>query len=221
MSEYMRSRVIAQLDEGDLLEQIDRELCLVPGMSEEEHAWLWLLAWAEQERGSRARDWPCLPGDRAVGSRPWRPGRSPTGDPITAALERARAETAMDVAVIDEVRNGREVVRFLAGDAQSFGLKIGTSTPIEDTYSDRLLDGRLSNIVHDAGHDELVRDLKFTRDARVGAYVGLPLTALDCRVYVLCCLAHEQRPSLCQHDLLFVRGLSETIIAALDAAPTR
>jgi GAF domain-containing protein len=125
----------------------------------------------------------------------------------------------MDVAVLGEVRDGREVVRFLAGDGESFGLEVGASLPIEDTYCDRLLDGRLSNVVRDAGADELVRDLELTREGRVGAYIGVPLTALDARLYVLCCLAHEQRPLLAERDVLFLRGLSETIIAALDAAP--
>jgi hypothetical protein len=93
-----------------------------------------------------------------------------------AALELARAETAMDVAVLGEIRDGREVARGLAGDAQSFGLTIGSLMALEDTNSERLLAGRLGNIVHDARADERVRDLELTREARIGAYVGVPLT---------------------------------------------
>jgi hypothetical protein len=147
-------------------------------------------------------------------------GEIRTADRIMAALELARAETAMDVAVLGEIRDGREVARGLAGDAQSFGLTIGLSTPLENTYCEHLLAGRLGNIVHDARADERVRDLELTREARIGAYVGVPLTAFDARLYVLCCLAHEQRPSLSERDVRFLRGLSETIIAALDAPAT-
>ena len=60
MSEYWRSRVIAQVEDGDSLEQIDGELSLVHSLSGEEHAWLWLLAWAEQKREGHTPDWSGL-----------------------------------------------------------------------------------------------------------------------------------------------------------------
>jgi hypothetical protein len=153
----------------------------------------------------------------------WRPqvidtggtARSPAMDPITAALELAHAETEMDVTVLAEICDGREVVRFAAGDLQSFGVALGASMPIEDTYCHRLLTGRLSNYVPDTHADEQLRDLEITRAARVGAYLGVPLTALDARLYLLCCLAHEQRPHLGERDVLFLRGLGESILAQL------
>ena len=122
----------------------------------------------------------------------------------------------MDLAMVGEVRDGFEVVRYLAGDGVSFGLSPGTSVPIEDTYCHRLLTGRLPNVVPDAHANEQVRDLEITRSARVGAYIGVPLTSLDARLYVLCCLAHEQRPQLGERDLLFLRDLGEALLAALE-----
>jgi GAF domain-containing protein len=121
----------------------------------------------------------------------------------------------MDVAVLGEVCDGREIVRYAAGELGSFGLAPGASVPIEDTYCQRLLTGRLSNCVPDARADEQLRDLKITRAAQIGAYIGVPLTALDARLYVLCCLAHEQRPQLGQRDVLFLRGVGETVLAEL------
>jgi GAF domain-containing protein len=119
----------------------------------------------------------------------------------------------MDVAVLGEIRDGREVVPLLAGDGGSFGLAVGALAQVEETYCQRLLEGRLGNIVCDASSEEVVRDLELTRTARrLGAYIGVPLTTLDVRLYVLCCLAHEQRPELCERDVLFLRGLAETII---------
>ena len=125
----------------------------------------------------------------------------------------------MDVAVLGEIRDGREVVRLTAGDGGSFGLAVGASLPVEETYCQRLLEGRLGNVVRDASSEELVRDLELTRAARIGAYLGVPLTTLDARLYILCCLAHEQRPELSERDVVFLRGLAETIIRELDEAP--
>jgi GAF domain len=137
------------------------------------------------------------------------------GGPITGLLKLAHSETQMDVAILGEVCDGREIVRYVAGDGVSFGLSPGASMPIEDTYCHRLLTGRLSNVVADAQAEEQVRDLEITRAARVGAYIGVPLTGLDARLYVLCCLAHEQRPQLGERDVLFLRDLGEAVLAAL------
>jgi GAF domain-containing protein len=139
-------------------------------------------------------------------------------DVIAAALELARAETGMDIAVLGEIRDGRETARRLAGDARSFGLTLGESIPVEDTYCQHLLQGRLPNVVPDTSANEHVRDLTVTRAARIGAYIGVPLTTLNARLYILCCLAHEQRPSLSRRDVVFLRGLAETIAVELDAA---
>jgi len=122
----------------------------------------------------------------------------------------------MDVAVLGEVRDGREVVRHLVGDGGSFGLSVGAWMPIEDTYCHRLLTGRLSNAVPDAAVNEKVRDLEITRAARIGAYLGVPLTGLDARLYVLCCLAHERRPRLDERHVLLLRDLGEVVLAALE-----
>ena len=125
----------------------------------------------------------------------------------------------MDVAVLGEIHDGREVVRLVAGEAESFGLAVGASVPVEETFCQRLLEGRLGNIVRDAIGDERVRDLEVARGAGIGAYIGVPLTTLDARLYILCCLAHERRPALGERDVLFLRGLGETIIRELDSAP--
>lgn len=138
---------------------------------------------------------------------------------VVSTLELARAEMSMDVAVLGEIRDGREVVQLVAGEAESFGLAVGASVPVEETFCRRLLEGRLGNVVRDVISDERVRDLEVARAAGIGAYIGVPLTALDARLYILCCLAHERRPALGEQDVLFLRGLGETVIRELDLAP--
>jgi GAF domain-containing protein len=216
-----RNHLLERLERGDSLEEIDRDLRRIRGLSEDNRAALWLLAWGEQQRrgpGHAAR----LTSDALTGgSASSRSDRSSThsGEVVVSTLELARAEMSMDVAVLAEIRDGREVVRLVAGEAESFGLAGGASLPVEETFCRRLLEGRLGNVVLDAISDERVRDLEVIRAAGIGAYVGVPLTTLDARLYVLCCLAHEQRPALGKRDVLFLRGLGETIVRELDGAP--
>ena len=207
-------RVVDQLRRGSSPPRIDSGLRGVPGLSEDQPAAPWWLVRGEQQRrtpssASSGRKPEARATDAPIGH------SSPGEDPLSRALKLAQTETQMDVAVLGEVCDGREVVRFVAGDGDSFGLSPGASMPIEDTYCHRLLTGRLSNVVPDAQANEQVRNLEITRAARVGAYIGVPLTGLDARLYVLCCLAHEQRPQLGQRDVVFLRGVGQAVLAAL------
>ena len=49
---------------------------------------------------------------------------------------------------------------------------------------------------------------------------GLPASADDARLYVLCCLAHEQRPQLGKRDVLFLRCLTDAIVDELEQRQT-
>jgi hypothetical protein len=208
-------RVIDQLRRDDSPPRIEREPHVVRGFSGDEPAAPWPPARGEQQHGTLSANASARsPEVRATGT-PTR-HRTPGGDRITGTLRLARTETQMDVAVLGEICNGHEVVRYLAGDGASFGLTPGASMPIEDTYCHRLLTGRLSNVVPDAQANGQVRDLQITHAARIRAYIGVPLTGVDARLYVLCCLAHEQRPQLGERDVLFLRDLGNAVLANLD-----
>ncbi len=236
-SEPWRLEVLNRLAAGDTLDQVSRQLRLDRSLSDKDRAALWLMAWRERRRSTRPSE-RRTPGEddgvrepgcartpaatTATATASGAAGDAPTAavadaraSALAAALALAREETAMDVAALGEIRDGREIVRSLAGDGASFGLKLGASLPIHDTYCERLLQGRISSIVGNAQADQRVNDLRLTRQARIGAYIGVPISTQDARLYVLCCLAHEQRPELCERDVLFMRGLAATIIDAL------
>ena len=94
----------------------------------------------------------------------------------------------------------------------------GASAPLRDTVCQRLLDGRIDGIVHDARADTRVNDLPAVRETGLGAYIGVPLTGAAARRYVLCCVAREARPDLSASDVRFLRGLVESVRPAVDRA---
>jgi GAF domain-containing protein len=200
---HWRNHLLERLERGDSLEQIDRDLRRIGGLSEEERAALWLLARGEQQRrapGASGLSTHMFPVGRDFINSECRSAHS--AEVVVSTLELARAEISMDVAILGEINDGREVVRLVAGQAESFGLAVGASAPVEETFCQRLLEGRLSYVVRDAISDERVRDLEVARVAGIGAYIGVPLTTLDARLYILCCLAHERRPALGKRDVL-------------------
>lgn len=67
MNTHWRNHLLERLERGDSLEQIDRDLRRIGGLSEEERAALWLLAWGERQRRA--------PAPEAVGLRSYSPRR--------------------------------------------------------------------------------------------------------------------------------------------------
>jgi GAF domain-containing protein len=130
----------------------------------------------------------------------------------------ARRELKMDTALLSEVRDGREIVLWATGNGRIPAFAPGAAAPLRDTICQRLLDGTIENIVHDAATDPRVRDLPGVRATGLGAYIGVPLTGAAARRYVLCCLAAEARPDLSERDVQFLRGLVESVRPAVDRA---
>ena len=149
-----------------------------------------------------------------------RPQLSPVDEPtpLALALALAHEQLDMDVALLTEVVGGRQIIRQMAGDSGWLGIAPGDSFPLEDTYCQRQLDGRIQSIVADARHDERVADLETAGAVGIGAYIGVALRVEDIRLYMLCCIAREARPALGEADVRFLVGLGETVTAELGAA---
>lgn len=145
------------------------------------------------------------------------PGDLPRGG-IGGALALAREQLSMDVALLTQVEDGHEVVRESAGEWPVLGSLDGRAVAVEETFCNRLLEGRISNVVADAAGDESVSDLGMARAFGVGAWIGVPLELSDARLYMLCCLAREARPGLGDEDVRFLTGLGETVLSELEAS---
>ena len=140
-----------------------------------------------------------------------------SNESIDRMLSLARAALDMDVAFIVAFTDGEALVEAADGDADSFGIEVGTRLPLVETYCQRMLKGRLPSIVRDAMHDPRTADLLITQDAEIGAYVGVPVRLWDGRLYgTLCCLSHEPEPTLNARDIRFMRVLGEIVAEQLD-----
>jgi GAF domain-containing protein len=122
-------------------------------------------------------------------------------------------ELDMDSALVSEIVGGREVVRWAAGE----GDYATVSAALEETICARLLDGRIGPLVSDTTAEPSLNTLGAVRDGTIRAYLGVPFTTADARLYVLCCLAREARPDLGEADVRFLRGLAESVRSHLES----
>ena len=131
---------------------------------------------------------------------------------INRTMALARETLGMDVVFVSESAGDRMEFRTLEGDAESFGLREGAGLPLGDTFCKQVVDGALPNVVPDARNDARVSGLVVTREAGIGAYVGVPLRFSDGRIYgTLCCLSHSPEPHLQERDARFVGMLARLV----------
>lgn len=148
------------------------------------------------------------------------PGRELAPE-VTGQIERvlavARRQLGMELTFLGEFREGSEVLRAVDGDSASFGLTAGTELALPQTYCQRMADGRIACAVPDAGAEPEVAELAVTREAGIGAYVGVPLVLPDGRLYgALCGVSHAPKELSARHVEL-MRFLAELVTELLAA----
>jgi hypothetical protein len=141
-------------------------------------------------------------------------------EPIEAVLELARNAVGADLAMLTEMVEEQEVARRLVGDWPGLELDEleGASVPLQDTFCQRLLEGRIPSVIPDVQGDDRVRDLALARGLGVGAWMGVPLRTSDARLYLLCCLARAASPTLGPADVTKLRRFAVSVGLTLDLA---
>jgi GAF domain-containing protein len=120
------------------------------------------------------------PADRAVGD----------------LLRRVREGVGMDIVFISQFVDGQRLIREVVATEEGEGeFHRGDSDPLEETYCQQIVDGRLPQM----GGEVPPPAPGATGDARrrVGAYVTVPIMCGGGKVYgTLCCISRAQRPQL-------------------------
>jgi EAL domain-containing protein (putative c-di-GMP-specific phosphodiesterase class I) len=139
-----------------------------------------------------------------------------SSEAIDRILSLARAALDMDLALVGFF-DGEYVVEALDGDNEWFDIEVGKRTPVSETYCQRMTRGDLPHLIHDASADLRTADLPLTREAGIGAYVGVPIRLWDGTLYgTLCCLSRSAEPSLNDRDVRFLRVLAEIVADQID-----
>lgn len=143
---------------------------------------------------------------------------------IREALEIAREALGMEAGYVAEFTGGEQVYREVAGDAGSFDIRRDEGYPLDGSYCQRMVVGDIGNVVADSSQEAAVRDLAITELGEIGAYIGVPITFSDGRVYgTVCAVSHESRSELSDRDVLVLKAIARLMGSELEreAAQTR
>jgi len=142
-------------------------------------------------------------------------------DSTTAVLDRllrsARLQLGMKIAFISRFENGRRIFKYVDKAAGIEIVKVGESDPLEDTYCQRVVDGRLPQLMQNAQDHVAALQLKVTRQLGIGGYVSTPVTLNDSSVYgTFCCFSFRKDDSLNRRDLGLLQAFAEIAAELLE-----
>jgi EAL domain-containing protein (putative c-di-GMP-specific phosphodiesterase class I) len=119
-----------------------------------------------------------------------------------AVLDELVDELDMDAAFVAEFVGERKVLRMFEGETSFGPLHESSVLPRSESYCDRVVRGVFPNVIADAQEDPRTQGLSITQSADLGAYLGIPLYHDNGDLYgTLCCISHEARPGLADHDV--------------------
>ena len=137
-------------------------------------------------------------------------------DMVQAALRGAREFLRMDVAFISEFTEQTRVFRYVDTSLTTCPVTAGGSDPLESTYCQRVVDGRLPELITDAAAVPEAAALPVTRDLPVGAHLSVPITLRGGHVYgTLCAFSASADPTLDERHLGTLRLLASMLANAL------
>jgi GAF domain-containing protein len=136
---------------------------------------------------------------------------------VENAVAAVREFLSMDMAFTSEFTDEHQVLRVLCGNPESFYATEGLELPLEYTYCQRVLDGRLPNLIPDTHADERAAELPGTTMGGIGSYVSMPLRFSDGRLYgTLCAASHEAKNDLGYRELQFLQVFARLVSDILE-----
>ncbi|HYR84250.1 MAG TPA: EAL domain-containing protein [Terriglobia bacterium] len=125
-------------------------------------------------------------------------------------LRAVRSHLGMDVAFLSEFTDGQRVFRHVDSSLENQPVKVGGADPLEASYCQRVVDGRLPELIQDATAVPAAMELPVTRALPVGAHLSVPIKLKDGSVYgTFCCFSFTPDLSLNQRDLGMMRVFAD------------
>ncbi len=128
---------------------------------------------------------------------------------VDCILNAVRLHLGMEIAFASRFIDGRREFTHLDADIP-LPVTIGDSEPLKDTLCQRILDGRLPELIHDASDYAAARELPITAALPIGSHLNVPLRLGDGRIYgTFCCISREPDRSLTQRDISTLRAFAD------------
>lgn len=145
------------------------------------------------------------------------PGTASIGRNVDRVLQAVRNHLGMDVAFVSEFDGRDRVFRHVVGECEQVPLRPGDSSPLEEGYCLRVVQGRIPQLIPDTAAVPALASLPATASVPIGAHISVPIVLGDGRVYgTFCCFSFRPKMSLDQRDLHMMRAFAELLAYQID-----
>jgi EAL domain-containing protein (putative c-di-GMP-specific phosphodiesterase class I) len=95
---------------------------------------------------------------------------------------------------------------------------VGDTFPLEDSYCQRIIDGKLPYLIHDASMVPEVAEMASTKEMPIGAHLSVPIRLSDGSVYgTFCCFSYVADHSLRDRDVQMMHAFADLAAAEIEA----
>lgn len=137
-------------------------------------------------------------------------GEASLDENLRDALRAIRLHLGMDVAFVSKFSNGRRTFEHIDSRCDNQPIRAGGSDPLEESYCQRIVDGRLPELIRDASLVTAALELPVTTALPVGAHLSVPIRLKDGTVYgTFCCFSFTPDQSLQERDLTMMRVFAD------------
>ena len=135
---------------------------------------------------------------------------------ITQVLRGLREQLGMDVVFVSEFLEGERVFRFVDGESE-IGVQVGDSAPLEQSYCQRIVEGRAPQLMTNASALAEALQLPPT-PIPIGAHLSAPVVLSDGRIFgTVCCFSSHPNPGLQTEDLSRLKGCARLVARKVEA----
>lgn len=121
---------------------------------------------------------------------------------VPEVLKLLRDRMKMDVVFVSEFVDGRRVFRHVPPGQTA--LPVGGGDPLEESWCQRVVDGRVPEFVQDANTHPATRNLP--KPMPIGTHLSTPIIMEDGQIYgTLCCFSHGVNDKTSDRDLQNLR----------------
>lgn len=138
---------------------------------------------------------------------------------LSTLLRKVREQLRMDVVFVSEFTRGLRVFRYVdKAPGEPDVVREGGADPLEESFCQRIVDGRLPMRIRDARRHPEAAKLPATRAVGVGGHLSVPVVLRDGTIYgTLCCFSHRAMNWLADRDEHTMRAIADLIARRIDA----
>jgi GAF domain-containing protein len=131
---------------------------------------------------------------------------------VTEMLQLLRQRLAMDVVFVSEFVDGRRVFRYVDTQGNKPVIPVGHSDPLEQTWCQRVVDGRMPQFIVDSSKLPNRASLP-SAPFPIGTHLSTPIFLNDGQVYgTLCCFSFSPNEQIHERDLKNLQSVA-TLVA--------